>query len=880
MITMDGAETAVKPRTGKLLGEILVSEGVISRQQLEAALKLQKAEREKTRGFDLSMYLVEKGYMDKAALEAIEKKYKINQRLGEALVGDGVITREELSVALREKKPSQFLGETLVKLGHIDRSQLYECLKQQLNVPSFQTILVNENVLSEEELRSIMSEHSLARSLGEILAGEGFISVQQLYRILKKYKKRRPIGEMLVEAGLISREQLELALEKQKFFDAPLGETLIKESLISEVEFHRVLARQFAMDFRIMNEEAVGRLDAARLRNLVGPKDAMRYRVVPLDFVSKRLTLALFDPFDIERLEGFDSIINFKTALVLVRKEDFETVYRKIYGEEPKWDEMDEGLGDMIQESLDISLERGRDEAEQVSMYVAPDKDSEAEKLVNLIISYGIASKASDIHIENDPDGIHVRYRIDGMLRELRDGAIRKRLQAKAMPVTSRIKVMSDLDIAERRLPQDGAFRMSIYDNERKEKVNLDFRVAICKGVYGENVTMRILDSRKANVRLDQLSHSHDMLGKFVKILRNPSGMILVTGPTGSGKTSTLYAGLHYLNHPNVKIITAEDPVEFKVRGLMQTQAEPKIGLTFARLLKSFLRLDPDILMVGEIRDRETANIAVEAALTGHLVLSSLHTNDAIGAVARLRDLDLSNLQIASALKGVLAQRLTRAICPNCKRQYTPDEEEWGVIFPEEPIHMKFYKGEGCVDCNYSGYRGRIAISELLPINAGVAKAVLDNGDENVIYEAAKREGMKNMVEDGLEKLDQTTLSEIVRVTPPEALARYRAEFAEFYSRFPRFEPPDGAQLEYQTILTRTKKGFSKERVNELYSNFKNVRKRLKEPTDYITPDLFASFLDKELSNKSGGDGGTFRVSVLNRDRRAAIMAEFLKPGE
>jgi len=870
--------TTGKKSAGKYLGEILVSEGVVSDQQLQAALKLQKIEREKIRGFDLSLYLVESGYVDKAVLDEIEKKYKINKKLGEALVGDDLITNEQLQHALKEKKPNQFLGEVLVKLQYIDGSQLYECLKQQLNVPSFHTILVKEQILSEEQLRMIIAEHSMTHSLGEILTREGFISVQHLYKVLKKHRKRRPIGEMLVEGGLISREQLEIALEKQKYSDAPLGETLIKENLISESEFYRVLARQFAMEYRIINEDSLKKLDTNRLKQIVGPKDALRYRMVPLEFQKKTLALVLFDPFDIEKLDGFESIINFNIALSLVSEEDFNKIYQHLYGDAPKWDEIEDSIGDMIQDSMNIALEKGKEDSEPVSMYVAADKDNEAEKLANLVISYGIASKASDIHIENWTDGMHVRYRIDGMLRELKDSSIRKRLQAKAMAIISRIKVMSDLDIAERRLPQDGAFRMSIFDNETKSKVNLDFRVAICKGVYGENVVMRILDSRKANVRLDQLSHSHEMLNKFVKILKNPAGMILVTGPTGSGKTSTLYAGLHYLNNPMTKIITAEDPVEFKVQGLMQTQADSKIGLTFARLLKSFLRLDPDIIMVGEIRDAETAEIATEAALTGHLVLSSLHTNDAIGSIARLRDMGLSNLQIASALKGVVAQRLVRAICESCKRPYIPDQDEWGIIFPEEPLHLKFFKGEGCVDCNYTGYRGRVALSELLLINNAISRVILDNGDESAVYEVAKREGMITMIEDGLDKIDKTTLEELIRVMPPETINRYRDEFSRFYSRFPKFDSPPGASLEYQMIISKTKKGFSTDKMQELFNQYRNIRKRLKEPTDHLTMEIFTDFLNQKLKGITGnGETGEFRISVLNKDKHTMLIAEALK---
>jgi len=858
----------------RLFGDILVSEGQISAPQLESALKAQSQDREKIKKFNLSTYLVENGIVDKKQLNEIEKKHKINQRLGDSLVADGVITAQELKSALDKKSDHQFLGEVLLKLKLIDKSQLYEYLKQQLSVPSFQTILIEEGLVSGSKLREIILENSLPRTIGEILALQGAITVQKLHRILKQHKKRRPIGEMMVDAGLISDEQLDLALEKQKFSDTPLGQTLVGEDIISDSDFYHVMARQYAMEYIEIDDARLKNLETNKLTRIISAKEALRYRAVPLSLEQKTLKLVLFDPNDIDRLDGFESIINFNVSLALVREKDFERVYQQVYGENPNWEEVEEDIGAMIEESLDLSVEKG-DKREKDSVYVVADKDNEAEKLVNLIISYGIKAKASDVHIENDMAGIHIRYRIDGILRELKDASIRKRLQAKAAPIISRIKVMSDLDIAERRLPQDGSFRLSMFDKQTQSKVNLDFRVAICRGAFGENVVIRILDSRKANVRLDQLSHSLDMLNKFVNTLKNPSGMILVTGPTGSGKTSTLYAALHYLNHAGIKIITAEDPVEFKVTGLMQTQAETKIGLTFAKLLKSFLRCDPDIIMLGEIRDAETAEIAIEAALTGHLVLTSMHTNDAIGAISRLRDFGLSNLQIASALKGVIAQRLVRALCPACKRPYMPDYTEWNLIFPEEPVHLKFFRGEGCQECNNAGLTGRISISELLTMERGVVKAILDGADDNQIYEAAKKEGMKFMLDDGLAKLDKTTLAELGRVIPPDTIQRFRYEYGKLHDQFPGFELPAGSVLEYQMLITRSRQGFSKQRVHELFNNYRSLRKKLKQPTDHVNEPDFFRFINEKLENVGGSNGLVeYRVSLINKGKDVTIMVE------
>jgi type IV pilus assembly protein PilB len=839
--------------TPKLFGELLVSEGLIDQQHLDLALEEQKREKQTVLEFDLINFLIDQKIIDREQIKSIEDKYKVNKRIGESLVSDGVITQQELDEALASKKEHEFLGEILLKRGLIDKTQLYECLRQQYSVPSFQSLLVTEGIITEREIREIVLNNSMHSGVGEILVRQGAISVQQLCKSMKKHKKRRQIGTMMLDVGLISEEQLDLALEKQKFSDAPLGQTLISENIITDDEFYIVLARQFAMEFQPVDEEFLQSLNTSKLKNLISAKDALRYRVVPLGFVNKDLYLGFFNPLDIEGLESFESIINFQIKLFLVREADYELVYQQIYDEAPHFED-DHDITQMIEDTLQMSLEE--DEKESESNYVVAGKDNEAEKLTNMIISYGIATKASDIHIENDPNGTHIRYRVDGIIRELKDSAIRKRLQAKSTAVVSRIKVMADMDIAERRLPQDGGFRLSIYDKDTKSKINLDFRVAICRTVFGENVVIRILDSRKANVRLDQLSHS-------------------VTGPTGSGKSSTLYASLHYLNNPGVKIITAEDPVEFKVPGIMQTQAHTKIGLSFAKLLKSFLRMDPDIIMVGEIRDAETAKMAIEAALTGHLVLSSLHTNDAIGSISRLRDFGLTNLQIASSLKGVIAQRLVRSICNNCKQPYMPESKDWNLLFPEEPVHLRFFKGEGCQLCNNSGFSGRIVISELFILYPSIVKEILENGNEISIYTVARNEGMKLMIEDGLDKLDKTTINELIRVSPPDTIDRFRQEYSQLHAQFSKFAPPDGFDLEYQMLLTRTKQGIPKARVHELFTQFRRLRKRLKEPTDSFTEEVFNDFLNSKLNGlANSGKMSEYRISLIYQDKHSKIMVE------
>jgi type IV pilus assembly protein PilB len=401
--------------------------------------------------------------------------------------------------------------------------------------------------------------------------------------------------------------------------------------------------------------------------------------------------------------------------------------------------------------------------------------DRKAQEIVNYIIKYGISKNASDIHIEQDRKEARLRYRIDGMLHTLKTDWLDQSLRYMTGAIVSRIKVMSNLDIAERRMPQDGAFRMSHFDKTNNQKVNLDFRVAVCPAMVGENVTIRILDPRKAKVGLESLGHSEHVLEQFKGLLRSSAGMLILSGPTGSGKTSTLYGALQFISDPGIKIITAEDPIEYSIPGIMQVQVNTKINLTFARLLRSFLRLDPDVILVGEMRDNETAGIGFDAVQTGHLLLTTLHKNDSVSSISRLRDLDIEPNQIASGLMGVVAQRLIRRTCPACSSEYTPANEEWSLLFNTYPDDLTFYKPERCEQCDFTGYNGRTLISEFFVMGEDIALAMVSGASENEIRNMAVKSGMKTMVDDSISRLDQTTLSEIIRVVPHEMIKEFKS---------------------------------------------------------------------------------------------------------
>jgi type II secretory ATPase GspE/PulE/Tfp pilus assembly ATPase PilB-like protein len=428
--------------------------------------------------------------------------------------------------------------------------------------------------------------------------------------------------------------------------------------------------------------------------------------------------------------------------------------------------------------------------------------------------------------------------------------------------LTSRVKILSDLNIAERRVPQDGVFRVSYFDKGRGRDVDLDFRVATCPAIVGENVTIRILDSRKAKVGLENLNHSRHVMEPFMRLLKSSAGMVLVSGPTGSGKSSTLYGALQYIYNPSIKIITAEDPIEYSFPGIMQTQTHQKIGLTFAKLLRSFLRLDPDVILVGEMRDEETASIGFDAAQTGHLLLSTIHTNDAVAAVSRLADLNIDHSQMASSLLGVLSQRLCRQICYNCMVSYTPEEEEWRTLFNTYPEDLSFYKGEGCEACGFTGYKGRVLVSELFEVTREVSRAISRGASERELKQIATEGGMKTLVDDGIQKLHQTTLSEVIRVVPHEMIK-------DFKNR----QPSDTVAGEHHAIISNP--DVQGALLDGFFKQYEKLSEYNGGPGRHIDETAFKRFLlnnYRTITDQYGCSSVSF--SLKSRDNQVEILAQ------
>jgi len=556
-------------------------------------------------------------------------------------------------------------------------------------------------------------------------------------------KKLQPIGEILVGLGIISRAQLNTVLEKQKNVPKRLGEILLEDGLITPDQLNLALAERLGVESINLDEVEVNSLAAT----MIPEKLARRYGAVPIRFIDENtLLVAMVDPTNVFAIDDLRMMTGYDIKPCIATAEE-------VFNEIAKVHRLDNSIDATQVESSEF---------EEDATIEADIRDGATEapvvKLVNGLISQGVDDGASDLHFEPQEKELKVRFRIDGVLHEVM--SIPKRMQS---GVLSRLKIMSDLDIAERRIPQDG--RIGLVTGGKQ----IDIRVASMPTVFGEKIVLRILDKSSVLLGLSDLGFSERALTRFEHSFKKPYGAILVTGPTGSGKSTTLYATLNVLNTSEKNIITVEDPVEYRLSGINQTQINTKAGLTFASGLRAILRSDPDIVMVGEIRDKETAQIAIEAALTGHLVLSTLHTNDAPGALTRLTEMGVEPFLSASAIECVLAQRLARKLCTNCKEEYKPtDEMLLQNGFPSDVIgkEISLYKPHGCPRCNKTGYKGRLGIYEVMIVSEAIERLTVERKSADEISRVAQAEGMLTLREDGIDKVLQgaTSMEEIARV--------------------------------------------------------------------------------------------------------------------
>jgi general secretion pathway protein E len=560
------------------------------------------------------------------------------------------------------------------------------------------------------------------------------------------------LGDRLVDQGLISNEEIERVTKLQEQQHAPLTRLVVELGFISEDDLLPVLSDHLAIPLVSLKDFPLAPLATESLLHAI---DFLRLaKIAPLKVEGRELLVAVTDPTDLARLHALEVAIGMRVKPVLAKEKEITARIEALFGSGDSTDSI-------TRPSTGREIEGAADEEEVEHLR---DMASEAPviRLVNQMFNRALESRASDIHIEPFENQLKVRFRIDGILQEV-DPPPRQLKSA----IISRLKILAQLNIAERRLPQDGRIKTKISGKD------VDLRIATIPTLYGESVVIRLLERSQIFDDLDSLGFPADVLKSFSEMIAKPHGMLLVTGPTGSGKTTTLYGALQKINDPGKKIITIEDPVEYQLGGVNQIQVKPQIGLTFANGLRSIVRQDPDVIMVGEIRDFETAEIAIQAALTGHLVFSTLHTNDAAGAISRLLEMGTQDYLLASSLLGVLAQRLVRRLCLNCRRavpfnEFSGQASEFRVEKEDPPKTV--WEAVGCESCGRTGYMGRIGIFELLPVTPEICKLILQKADAGSIRSLAARQGMRLLREDGWQKARYglTTLAEVLRVTREE----------------------------------------------------------------------------------------------------------------
>lgn len=636
-----------------------------------------------------------------------------------------------------EKKPQ----ESKLKAENEEQNKKEELLKME------------EELLGREIYNNIKADVE-TREPEFDLASKGFD--QNTYNESGIFKDK--IGNILVRAGVITQDQLENALSIQKKSGGLIGQILVKQGYIDRRSLYEFLQKQMGVEYVDIegieiDEDIIG---------LVSPNLAKTHKVIPIEKVDGNLKVAMSDPMNIFSIDDLRLTTGLEIIPCLADEEQISAQLEKYYGKASRKTsakEIEQKVADLDEEikkvNEKIAVEITQTEDEDTTIDISDLENAPIVKMVNIIFQKAVATRASDIHIEPQEDCVLIRFRIDGQLVEI------MRYDRKILSsIVARIKIISGLNIAEKRIPQDGRIGIKIDDRE------YDMRVSVLPTMFGEKVVIRIADKEGFNVSKKELGFFEDDLEKFDQIISSPYGIILVTGPTGSGKSTTLYTALRELCKPNVNILTVEDPVESTIKGINQVQVNVKAGLTFATALRAFLRQDPDIIMVGEIRDSETAEIAIRAAITGHFVFSTLHTNDAASSVTRMIDMGIEPFLLSSALVGLIAQRLVRRLCPHCKEAFQPDKNEREILGLKDDEEVTIYRAKGCDECNNTGYKGRIAVYEILTVNREIKELISKNVSSDVIKDAAIKMGMKTLrmnctrlVKEGI-----TTIDEMLRI--------------------------------------------------------------------------------------------------------------------
>ena len=648
--------------------------------------------------------------------------------------------------------------------------------RRQAAVLRLGDLLVAEGLATHAQVQKALRVQSQSKTymlLGHILVAQKVITRNQLLSVLDRHRRRSKLGELLVKSKAITAEQLETALAEQRRWKQTLGEVVVRMRLVTEEQMRRALCQQLHINFFDLDTIVLDRT----LQALINPRFAKKRLVIPIARVGQTLVVAMDDPTrtsvidDLKASTGFDIEVITSTAASIRRA--LEQMYPGLVTSNvsvPTTASVGQQIPTIVGEPNILSFEEIDRLAEEKLTYVDAHHPAEGTaSMVRRLLGLAVESGASDIHVEAVEHGIQTRFRIDGVLQELALDDLDETMNQNRGKLMSRLKILSKLDIAERRRPQDGSFRARL--TRDGQTATVDFRISIIPGYYGESAVIRILDPRGLPQSVEGLGLREPVTMRMRQLLRSSTGIILVTGPTGSGKSTTLFGALKSVYQPGIKILTAENPIEYVCDNFRQHEVDERLGNTFATFLRSFLRHDPDVIMVGEIRDTETANLAFRAAQTGHLVLSTLHTNDAISALPRLLDLGVDANLIASSLLGVLSQRLAREVCAECRELYSPPPQLLEETLGTSRVDLEWSRGRGCAACNYTGYRGRMILSELWTPNDADVVLINKGASFDEVRESARKTTL-SMADDVAEKLAQgrTNLEELIRALPHSAL--------------------------------------------------------------------------------------------------------------
>ncbi len=768
-------DQAIQP--SEQIGTLLVNEGLVREVDVADAVAIQKEETAQP-AVPLGTLLVKKKILSPLELRSLLESGELRDTVGTFAVATGRLDAQQLTELKKRCPPDQSLAENLMAEGLFTDADMKAFLAHLLDSPALGELAVNQGMLSEEALSEVLRSRHRHRTIGEILCDLNLITPLDLNAVLSKHSKRLRLGEMLVRQGLIDRPTLEQVLEDPQRDGSPLGDLLVRRGLLTEDQLYGVLSSQYNLPY--LRSGAVSYDDGQRdiLPRIIGKTFSRQYAVVPLRLANNTLTVMIHSP---EALSVVQSLRSKRTDLrmtcVLVKPSTLTQAAAELYGDPPgaSKNAPDPVTAAKSTPAAKAPAATGAPAAPRHSTPSPHPPELSPQQLLGAILDQALHAGAQAIHIDQGGRRAALWFRIGDFLEKPALSWMEEALDALVTPVMDAVKTMAGLDTSSR-LPQEGVFQAARPTDSGGRLNPIEFYVTACPTLSGESLVIRriptLTPARRPllNARAMAAVHPH---------LQDAAGMILIATSPGVGRIETLYNLLGQMDQTDRKVITVEDPILLRLPGTAQTQANPAAGLGFAALLRAALRLDPDVLLATDLPDKESAAIAFEAARRGVLVLTAVTAADAAGAVSVLRELNMPPKNVPLGLKAIVAQRHVRAVCTRCRQPYQPPRHEWRPLFDRFPGHLTFYKGTGCPDCGFSGYRGRVLLSEVLPVNQTVMDAIRATDAEHLIRQIAVRTGAVTMVEDGLSKLNQTTLAEISRVVPPEACDAFRCTRAD-----------------------------------------------------------------------------------------------------